>query len=114
MAALSAAAAIPFAGWAAPAPRLNRQAQAAEQAGFPHGVSVTSPASNARLSRDSADAVSAPRQAFEDAGFPVHHTPTRRDPDHQRAPDRWEYQIPVDKVDRFNELTDRRTRVSWE
>jgi hypothetical protein len=30
------------------------------------------------------------------------------------GPNRWEYEIPVDKIDRFNELTVQRTPVSWE
>src|SRR5205085_10570386 len=49
------------------AQRLARQAAAAEAAGaatngqpFGHGVSLTSPAENARLARDPADAVAAP------------------------------------------------------
>jgi hypothetical protein len=69
--------------------RLEAQATAAEMAGtaqngvsYGHGVSVTSPASNARLARDPADAVSARRRELEDAGFEVRHTPTRADPDH--------------------------------
>ena len=63
--------------------RLKKQAQAAEDTGrFPHGVSGTSPASNKKLSSDPADSVSTTRQALEDAGIPVHDTPTRNDPDH--------------------------------
>ena len=64
------------------ATRLGKQADAAEKAGFGHGVSVTSPNSNARLARDPHDAVSAKRKEIESAGFGVVHTPTRVDPDH--------------------------------
>ena len=64
------------------ASRLGRQAQDAENAGFPHGVSVTTPASNARLSKDPSDASNATRAQFEEAGFPVQYTPTGRDPNH--------------------------------
>jgi hypothetical protein len=63
--------------------RLETQATAAENAGtaqngvpFGHGVSVTTPESNARLAKDPADAVSATRRALEDAGFEVRHTPS--------------------------------------
>ena len=52
------------------------------RAGFPHGVSVTTPAQNARLSQDPTDASFATRRQLEEAGFTVHHTPTRRDPFH--------------------------------
>src|SRR4051812_3931987 len=69
--------------------RLGAQAAAAEKAGaaqnaapFGHGVSVTTPESNARLARDPADAVTATRKALEEAGFEVRHTPTRADPNH--------------------------------
>jgi RHS repeat-associated protein len=62
--------------------RLSRQAQAAEDAGFPHGVSVTSPSSNLRLSANPDDSVTATRKQIEDAGFRLEHTPTRRDPNH--------------------------------
>jgi RHS repeat-associated protein len=62
--------------------RLARQAAAAEEHGLPHGVSVTTPESNAALSRNPADAVSAKRRDLEAGGFPVHHTPTRSDPNH--------------------------------
>lgn len=71
------------------AQRLGRQAAAAERAGaaqngipFGHGVSVTTPESNALLARDPADAASATRRALEEAGFEVRHTPTRADPNH--------------------------------
>jgi hypothetical protein len=64
------------------AQRLARQAEAAEQHGFGHGVSVTTPEANARLARDPTDAVWATRKAFEQAGFPVRYTPTRNDPNH--------------------------------
>jgi uncharacterized protein RhaS with RHS repeats len=63
--------------------RLNTQAQAAEATGrFPHGVSVTTPESNALLSRAPDDAVTATRKQIEDAGFGLQHTPTRADPNH--------------------------------
>ncbi len=63
--------------------RLTRQAQAAEDTGrFPHGVSVTSPESNLRLSREPTDSVTAARQQIEDTGFRLEHTPTRQDIDH--------------------------------
>jgi hypothetical protein len=69
--------------------RLGNQAAAAENAGtaqngvpFGHGVSVTTPESNARLARDPTDAASATRRALEEAGFEVRHTPTRADPNH--------------------------------
>jgi hypothetical protein len=65
---------------------LERQAQAAEAQGFPHGVSVTSSEGNVRLAerlgRDPADAASATRGQVEDAGFRLEPTPTRNDPDH--------------------------------
>jgi hypothetical protein len=82
--------------------RLSRQAQDAEAAGFPHGVSVTTPDSNARLARDPEDASTAARKALEDAGFPVHHTPTKRDPKHHTA----QLPKPVMPEDarRFNEV----------
>jgi hypothetical protein len=71
------------------AQRLAKQAAAAESAGaaqngvpYGHGVSVTTPESNARLARDPADASSATRKALEAAGFEVRHTPTRSDPNH--------------------------------
>ena len=71
------------------AQRLGKQAAAAESAGaaqngmpFGHGVSVTTPESNALLARDPTDAVSATRRALEEAGFEVRHTPTRADPNH--------------------------------
>ncbi|MFG1919573.1 DUF6531 domain-containing protein, partial [Micromonospora sp. NPDC048898] len=63
--------------------RLAKQAEAAEATGrFPHGVSVTTPQSNLRLSANPDDAMTATRQQIEDAGFNVHPTPTRNDPDH--------------------------------
>jgi RHS repeat-associated protein len=71
------------------ATRLGKQAHEAECSGcatngveYGHGVSVTSPASNARLSNDPSDASMATRQAFEDAGFPVRYTPTKKDRNH--------------------------------
>lgn len=64
------------------ATRLAARAQDAEAHGFPHGVSVTTPASNQRLSKDPSDAMMATKKAFEDAGFTVHHTPTSKDPQH--------------------------------
>jgi hypothetical protein len=62
--------------------RLASHAAHAEAAGFGHGVSVTSPDANRKLARDPADAVTATRQAFEDAGFQVRYTPTNKDDDH--------------------------------
>ncbi len=71
------------------AKRLAAQSIQAEIAGaasngvpLGHGVSVTSPEANAMLARDPADAVEATRKAFEDAGFEVRYTPTRKDTDH--------------------------------
>jgi hypothetical protein len=71
------------------AKRLAAQAAFAESAGvaasgvpFGHGVSVTSAEANLSLARDPADAVQAARKAFEDAGFEVRYTPTRKDTDH--------------------------------
>jgi hypothetical protein len=49
---------------------------------YGHGVSVTSPDANQALARDPSDAVDATRRAFEEAGFEVRYTPTRRDSDH--------------------------------
>jgi hypothetical protein len=94
------------------AQRLAKQASAAENAGaaqngipFGHGVSVTSPTSNALLAKDPDDATSATRIMFEDAGFAVRHTPTNRDPDHHTV------QLPkpvTDEVaDRFNDVLKR-------
>ncbi|MFI0373296.1 RHS repeat-associated core domain-containing protein [Actinomadura sp. 1N219] len=65
--------------------RLSSQAQAAgdhPSGRFPHGVSVTTPESNARLSRNPEDAVTATRGQIKAAGFDVVHTPTRNDPNH--------------------------------
>jgi len=71
------------------ATRLEKQAMAAEKAGvarngtpYGHGVSVTTPESNARLARDPADASYATRSALKDEGFEVRHTPTAADPMH--------------------------------
>lgn len=91
-------------GWESTS-RLNRQALAAEAAGFPHGVSVTTPASNARLSNNPLDASQALRRAFEQAGFPVHYTPTRNDPYHHTV----ELPKPVTPADatNFNEVLGR-------
>lgn len=92
--------------------RLGNQAQQAENAGFPHGVSVTDADGNAnlaaRFNKDPADASPATRQAFEDAGFPVHHTPTRNDPNHHTV----ELPKPVtpDAARRFNEVLGRKRR----
>jgi RHS repeat-associated protein len=94
------------------AARLERQAQAAEQAGvaqngvpYGHGVSVTTPAANARLSRNPEDASTATRAAFENAGFPVRHTPTRADPTHHTV----QLPSPVTPADadRFNDVLGR-------
>ena len=87
-------------------PRLSKAAQQAEDGGFPHGVSVTTPESNARLARDPTDAVSAPRDQIEAGGFPVHSTPTRNDPNHHTV----ELPKPLTQgdVDRFNKIFRRR------
>lgn len=94
------------------AQRLAKQATAAEYAGdaqngvpFGHGVSVTTPRSNLLLATDPEDAVSATRRMFEDAGFPVRHTPTLKDPDHHTV----ELPKPVtDEVaSRFNDVLKR-------
>jgi hypothetical protein len=57
-----------------------------------HGVSVTTPESNLKLSRDPEDAVTATRQQIEEAGFGLVHTPTYKDDFHhtgrQRGHDR--------------------------
>ena len=93
--------------------RLSNKAAEAENAtsvarnGQPygHGVSVTSPASNAKLSKNPADASSAAKKSFEDAGFEVRHTPTARDPDHHTV----QLPKPVTKevADLFNSLLGR-------
>lgn len=90
------------------ASRLQRQADAAEQQGFGHGVSVTTPESNARLSRDPTSASTATRREFEEAGLPVHHTPTARDPNHHTV----ELPDPVtpEAAQRFNEILGRTRR----
>jgi hypothetical protein len=62
--------------------RLENQAGAAEAAGFPHGVSVTTPESNARLSTNPLDAVMATKEQIEGDGFSLVFTPTRNDPNH--------------------------------
>ncbi len=71
------------------AKRLAQQAAAADKAGnakngipYGHGVSVTTPEANARLSRDPTDASQATRAAFEAVGFEVRATPTNSDPTH--------------------------------
>lgn len=71
------------------AKRLAGQAAAAESVGnaqngvpYGHGVSVTTPESNLKLSRDPSDASTALKSQFEAAGFEVRHTPTRNDPNH--------------------------------
>jgi hypothetical protein len=62
---------------------LAKQAAAAEKAGvaqngmpFGHGVSVSTPQSNAVLATDPADAATASRRKLEEAGFEVRYTPT--------------------------------------
>jgi hypothetical protein len=62
--------------------RLAKQASLAEQAGFGHGVSLTSPEANSLLAKDPQDAVQALRRTFEAAGFEVRYTPTKADADH--------------------------------
>ena len=89
------------------AERLARKAADAEKGGkaqnnvpFGHGVSVTTPESNAKFSRDPSDASFATRTRLEQAGFEVRHTPTGRDAYHHTV------QLPkpvTDEVaDRFN------------
>ena len=92
--------------------RLADQAARAQQGGtaingvpYGHGVSVTSPPANQHLARDPDDASSATRQAFEDEGFQVRHTPTRKDSDHHTV------QLPEPVTDevatRFNTILGR-------
>lgn len=71
------------------AKRLQTLATLAGKAGFAqngvsfgHGVSVSSPKSNALQARDPHDSVSASRRTLEEAGFEVRHTPTKKDSDH--------------------------------
>jgi len=93
--------------------RLNKQALAAEKAGFArngvaygHGVSVTTPASNNRLSRNPSDSLAARRKDFEAAGFSIRYTPTSKDNNHHTV----QLPKPVTSTDakRFNELLGRR------
>lgn len=79
---------------------LDRQSKAAMKAGFPHGVSVTSPERNRAIGVPESEASSATRQQLENAGFPVHSTPTKNDPAHHtvQMPDPV---TPAD-ADRFN------------
>ena len=87
------------------AARLDKQAKKAQEAGFPHGVSVTTPESNARLACDPQDASFATKQAFQDAGFKVHLTPTRNDPFHHTVelPD----PVTAEIATKFNEILGR-------
>ena len=62
--------------------RLSRKALEAEAAGKGHGISVTTPQSNLRLSTNPSDSVSASTDSLEAAGLHVTETPGRRDPDH--------------------------------
>ncbi len=87
------------------ATRLQKQAAAAEAHGFPHGVSVTTPESNLRLSRNPSDASQATREAFEDVGFPVHHTPTANDPLHHTV--ELPSEVTPEVADRFNSVLGR-------
>lgn len=87
------------------ATRLGRQAEEAQRAGFPHGVSVTTPEANLRLARDPTDASNATRQAFEQAGFPVHYTPTRTDPSHHAV--ELPHPVTPEVADRFNTVLGR-------
>ncbi len=84
------------------ASRLDRQSKTAEAHGFPHGVSVTTLESNIRLSRDPTDVSQATRPAFEDAGFRVHDTPTRRDPNHHTVA--LPNPVIIEVAEKFNEL----------
>ncbi len=60
---------------------LAEQAAKAEANGFPHGVSVTSPQSSQQRA-PGIPVSSATRGNLEQAGLPVHYTPTRPDPYH--------------------------------
>lgn len=62
--------------------RLARLAAEAERFGFGHGVSLTTPASNAKLAQDPAECKSALKSEFKSAGLKVVPTPTRNDPEH--------------------------------
>jgi hypothetical protein len=90
------------------ASRLGRKAGEAEANGFPHGVSVTTPDANNRLANNPSDSSTATRKQIEGAGFPVVHTPTRRDPDHHTVV----LPKPVTPADaqRFNEVFGRSKR----
>lgn len=59
------------------ASRLARKSGEAEQAGFPHGVSVSTTKPPAGTACSSASCA-----ALEAGGMKVHHTPTRNDPNH--------------------------------
>ncbi|WP_173142651.1 polymorphic toxin-type HINT domain-containing protein [Kibdelosporangium persicum] len=61
--------------------RLEKQAEAAENNSKPfgHGVSVTTPESNARLSRDPTDVGTATKAEIEAAGVTLRYTPTNND-----------------------------------
>ena len=88
---------------------LEEQAQRAQSAGFPHGVSVTSRERNASLGVPP-DAVStATRQQFEDAGFPVHYTPGqgRRNPDVTHHTVELPSPVTPEAADRFNRVLGR-------
>jgi hypothetical protein len=69
---------------------------------------VTTPESNLRLAKDPADAVSAARNALEEAGFPVRYTPTRNDPFHHTV----QLPKPVTQqvVDLFNSIFGRKPK----
>jgi len=59
------------------ADNLANQAKAAEDMGFPHGVSATKDPSRIKPGNSTAA-----KSDLENAGFPVHDTPTNRDPQH--------------------------------
>lgn len=62
--------------------RLSNQAQTAENGGWPHGVSVMPANVVNDFARDPLDVSIASRTDIENAGFTLHHTPSRRNPDH--------------------------------
>ncbi len=88
--------------------RLKSQSEAAERAGFGHGVSVTTRAANARLSSNPLDAVAATKARIKEAGFGLFFTPTKRDSNHHTLV----FPRPVDSrwSGIFNRLFGRRRR----
>jgi RHS repeat-associated protein len=84
---------------------LQDQSTRAAAAGFPHGVSVTTRGRNEELGVPPSAVSSATRSELEAAGFPVHSTPTARDPNHHTV----ELPNPVtpEDADRFNQALGR-------